>query len=206
MSHKAKLILGTANFGPQAYGQLKEPLSLTQIDILMDRARKYGIKILEGSELYQCDDVLSKQQFELIYKVKHPYSLATILSRLGRSRLLGLMYHHGFDTQSVDINRRGEVDYTGASIYKANQLTGYEQMVEVPLNLEQRQFEMEQYPCKIVRSVFGRGELLKKYSVKECLEYVCKNPTVHGVIIGVDNIKQLDEIMMAWKELDEVKK
>lgn len=200
MSQKPKLILGTANFGLKAYGQLSEPLSMNDISFILDYARKHGISLLESSELYDCDVALGRQEFDLIYKVKHPYNLDRIMEKLGRSSLLGLLYHHGYNTFKQEVRKDARVQYNGASVYHKDQLVGTEGMIEVPLNLENREFENTVYPCKIVRSVFGRGELLKRYTVKECLNYVKHNSTIHGVIVGVDSIKQLEEICRIWNE------
>jgi hypothetical protein len=197
---KAKLILGTANMGVKPYGTLKEQLSLNEINRILDYARANGITTLESSEAYFCDPVL-RANFDLIYKVTHPYSLNRVLNQLGRTHLLGLMYHHGFDTLVNSISPDDRVLYRGASIYDYRQLDGSEDMIEVHLNIENREFEAIRAKCVLARSVFGRGELLKKYSIKECLSYVAKLPNIHGVVVGVDNVAQLKEIVEAWNQL-----
>lgn len=193
-----KLILGTASFGPKAYGLCTEPISLNTIRAIMECAKHGGITTLEGAEAYGCNNVLN-EYFDLIYKVTHPYSLDRVLNNLGRQRLLGLMYHHGYTTKSQSYKQHPNLDYFGASVYNRGQITGQETMVEVPLNLENREFEKVEAPCKLVRSVFGRGELLKKYSVKECLDYVRSIPNIHGVVIGVNTVGELEEILKEWK-------
>ena len=194
---KAKLILGTANMGVKPYGSMTEQMSLNEINRIIDYARANGIKTLESSEAYLCDPVLSLK-FDLIYKVTHPYSIDTIKQNLGRDRFLGLLYHHGYKTRAVDMRHHSGVDYVGSSVYNAGQISPNDEMIEVPLNLDNREFEKVTAPCKLVRSVFGRGELLKKYTIKECLDFVKNNPTVHGVVIGVDNVAQLAEIVSVW--------
>ena len=194
-----KLILGTANWSRRPYGLLKEPLSLNLISQITDFARKNGITTLESAEAYGCDESLGHTSFDLIYKVTHPYNLNRIKEKLGRREFMGLLYHHGQDTRGVSMKQHLEVHYVGSSVYTRGQVDPNDQMVEVPLNLENREFENFVAPCKIVRGVFGRGELLKKYSIKECLDFIKGNKTVHGVVVGVDNIKQLEEILEAWK-------
>jgi hypothetical protein len=193
-----KLILGTANMGPKPYGLQQQAIGFNEVRFILNAAKRYGITMLEGSEAYNCDDALQYGKFDIIYKVTHPYNLNRVLEGLSRTSLLGLMYHHGFETRAQTMTHDPRVTYTGASIYTAGQLSGTEQIVEVPLNIEKRDFESLTAPCKIVRSVFGRGELLKKYSVKDCLDYVKSIPNVHGVIVGVNNVKELDEVMKAW--------
>lgn len=194
-----KLILGTASFGPKPYGEgVTEPISLSDIASILEHAKHGGIKTLEGAEAYKCDAVLTNHFFDLIYKVTHPYSLDRVLESTGRHSLMGLLYHHGYESKSQLPLQHRRISYGGASIYSHKQLTGSEEMVEVPLNLENREFESFTAPCKLVRSVFGRGSLLKKYSVKECLDYVKSVPNVHGVIVGVNSVRELEEILKAW--------
>lgn len=197
---KPKLILGTANFGPKPYGVLEKPLGLVDIRFILEFAKKHGITMLEGSELYGCDELLNDPTFDLIYKVKHPYNLGRVLERTGRKTLMGLMYHHSETTKAQKLHPHPAVGYQGASIYNFKQLLNTEDMVEVPLNLDDRTFEKADYDCKIVRSVFGRGELFKKYSVKECLDYIKGLSNVHGVVIGVDSVGQLEQVLEAWNK------
>jgi hypothetical protein len=193
-----KLILGTAEFGPKAYGTAKEPLTVAEIEKILRLARMGGIKILEGAESYGCDDILKNSYFDVIYKVKHPYNLNRILSSLERQRLTGLLYHHTFDSPAQMPLASNLVDYVGSSVYNYKQVLGREGILEVPLNLEDKTFEKISAPVKLVRSVFGRGELLTKYSVKECLDYVRNNPTVHGIIVGVNSSRELEQILESW--------
>jgi hypothetical protein len=195
---KPKLILGTASFGPVPYGAgVTKRIDLMEIEYILKAAKYGGIDMLEGSELYGCDEVLS-DKFELIYKVKHPYSISKAMVNLKRNRLMGLLYHHHQASKSQDMKHYPNVDYVGASVYDFKQLTGQEEMIEVPLNIEDTRFANITAPCKLVRSVFGRGELLKKYTVKECLAFVKNNPTVQGVIVGVNSLKEMNEVLEAW--------
>jgi hypothetical protein len=200
MAQKPKLILGTASFGPVPYGAgVTKRIDLMEIEYILKAAKYGGIDILEGSELYGCDEVLS-DKFELIYKVKHPYTINKVLRDVKRNRLMGLLYHHSQNSRAQDVKRYPNVDYSGASIYDSKQLTSQEEMIEVPLNIEDIRFANTIVPCKLVRSVFGRGELLKKYSVQECLDFVKNNPTIHGVIVGVNSLKEMNEILEAWNK------
>lgn len=196
-----KLILGTAEFGPVPYGTAKEPISLAEIDGILNLASKAGITILEGSEFYHCDATLQNPKFDVIYKVDSPYSLNRCLHNTGRNHFMGLLYHHhSKDTKAQMPQRDPRISYSGSSVYSHNQILGSEDMIEVPLNIENREFENVTAPVKLVRSVFGRGELLKKYSVKECLDFVRSNPTVHGVIVGVNSKVELEQILKAWTD------
>lgn len=198
---RPKLILGTAEFGPIAYGEGRtEPISLTDIRMILQAAKRGGISILEGAEAYDCDEVLQDLTFDLIYKVRHPYNLGRVLERTGRRELMGLLYHHSEVSRGNDVgNTRCIAGYWGASIYSYKQLNGNETMIEVPLNLENREFENLTAPCKLVRSVFGRGKLLETHTVKECLDYVKSLPNVHGVVVGVNSVRELEQILEAWK-------
>lgn len=196
-----KLILGTAEFGPTPYGHgIKEPVSLNDIRMIMNCAKRGGIEILEGAEAYKCDEVLQDLNFDLIYKVDHPYSLDRVLDRTGRTSLMGLLIHqHDIERKSQSVFPDRRVLYTGSSVYSHKQLLGTEQMIEVPLNMNSREFETSTAPCKLVRSVFGRGQLLQEgRTVKECLDYVKSIKNVHGVIVGVNSVKELEEILKAW--------
>lgn len=194
-----KLILGTAEFSPKAYGDgVTDPVSLNEVRMILNKAKQGGINILEGAEDYHCDEVLQDLRFELIYKVRHPYSLNTILERTQRTSLMGLMYHHWPEQKAFWPAKDPRVMYTGVSVYTHGQVHSHSDMVEVPLNLEDRRFEKLDATCKLARSVFGRGKLLKQYSVKDCLDYVKSLQNVHGVVIGVNSVKELDEVLKAW--------
>lgn len=194
----AKLILGTAEFGPKAYATAKEPLSLNLIRIIMNAAHHYGITTLEGAEDYHCDEVLKDLRFELIYKVRHPYNIHQVLENTGRRNLLGLMYHHWPTDRASQVMKHPALSYTGSSVYTHGQVSSSDEMVEVPLNLENKTFEKMTAPCKLVRSVFNRGELLKTKTVKECLDYVKSLPNIHGVVVGVNSVAELEEIVKQW--------
>lgn len=194
-----KLILGTAEFGPVPYGTAKDPVPLAEIDGILNLAAKGGITILEGSEYYGCDVVLQNPKFDVIYKVDSPYSLDRCLMNTGRNRFMGLLYHHhDAHTKAQMPQKDPRVSYVGSAVYSHSQILGSEDMIQVPLNIDNREFEKVTAPVKIVRSIFGRGELLKKYSVKECLDFVKGNPTVHGVIVGVNSKAELEEVLKAW--------
>src|SRR5437879_4964770 len=100
-----KLILGTAEFNPQyPYGAgVTTPPTLEEIERILNCAHTGGIEILEGAESYHCDELLQDPRFELIYKVRHPYSIERVLHNVNRKRLLGLLYHHKIDTQAQPI-------------------------------------------------------------------------------------------------------
>lgn len=193
-----KLILGTAEFGPKAYGTATEPIPLAEVEKIFRIAYKGGIETLEGAESYKCDTLLQNTAFNVIYKVTHPYNLDGILKRLQRTRLTGLLYHHGFITPSQMPLQDVRIDYRGSSVYSHKQILGSEDIIEVPLNIENTEFEKVGATVKLVRSVFGRGELLKKYSVKDCLDFIKKNSTVHGVVVGVNSGRELEEILKYW--------
>jgi aryl-alcohol dehydrogenase-like predicted oxidoreductase len=194
-----KLILGTASFGPKPYGEgVTEPVPLMEIAKILTCAYKGGIEILEGAESYNCDQMLQDRRFDLIYKVRHPYSIERVLHQTNRLHLMGLLYHHKLDTTAQMPLEHSQVAYRGSSVYAHKQILGSEDIIEVPLNLENREFERTTAKVKLVRSVFGRGKLLEKYSVKECLDFVHDIPNVHGVIVGVNNVRELEEILKHW--------
>jgi hypothetical protein len=196
-----KLILGTASFGPKAYGEgVTEPPTADEIKRILDIAFKGGIRILEGSEAYHCDWVFEDPRFQVIYKVTHPYSIIDVYQKIDPSRLLGLLYHHGHTTAAKSTKKGKGEYYVGSSIYDFEQIVGDEEMIEVPFNIEDVTFKdcLWDVPCKLVRSVFGRGKLLKTHSVKECLDFVKSDPSVHGVIVGVNSVAEIQEIIKAW--------
>lgn len=194
-----KLILGTASLGPIAYGEgIVNPPSSEEVNKILDCAASGGIETLEGAEAYQCDPLLQDTRFNLIYKVTHPYDLNSKLVDLERDYLMGLMYHHSYTSRPQMPLLDARIQYIGASVYDYLQLIGSEGILEVPLNIEDGRFKAITAPCKLARSVFGRGTLLKQYSIKECLDFVKAIPSVHGIVVGVNSTTELEQILKVW--------
>lgn len=183
-----KLILGSAGF-VQPYGEgVTSPPSLNEIIEMLRLARYNDIEVIDTAVAYNCEDILR------IY-AKDFY----IINKAREFTLWGdeLLYHYKQEEEPIS---NPEV-YTGASIYKPNQMNGEESTIQVPFNIQNLSFEPYLYlrrPKIIVRNVFNRGLLLKDYSVKDCLNFVKQFDRIWGVVIGPNSVKELEQILEVW--------
>lgn len=174
-----KLILGTAEFHPEGYAGKACP-SIKEIIRILNLAWEGGIRTLDTAEAYNNKEVLDKY--------------AGGFGRINKSRYEGisncdLQYYHYKETEEP---RQG---ITYASVYTKEQLAGLEHVI-IPFSINNTLFAGPIYKRPpILRSVFDRGRLLEQgYTVKDCLSFVKRYHT-EGVIVGVNSVKELEEIL-----------
>lgn len=180
-----KLILGTAEFG-KAYGEgIKEKPSFSEVRAILKYAITHGIDTLDTADSYGCEYLADYfLPFKVITKTRD-------VAKLGEN----ILYHYLPYESSLPL-------LWGASIYNMEQFDINLRMVQVPYNLEYREFmgTFHKGPLVYVRSIFKRGELLKKgYTVSECLRFVMKQP-VDGIIVGINKLDELKEIIEEWNK------
>lgn len=180
MNKKPFLVLGTAEFG-RVYGEgVTERPSPEEIDMLLNVAWANGIQHLDVADSYGY--TIDPSYFKLLFKsrdLKNP--------------------EHFYHYQPGEPNR----GVKKASVYEVDQLDGLEAAI-IPVNLNNTEFSSVQSawpPLVYIRSPFDRGRLLKQgHTVRDCLEFV-SNISCEGLIIGVNSVKELEEIICIWKEL-----
>ncbi len=194
MSH---LILGCAEFDPYGYGG-KYPIALHEIRSILSLAKEGGITLLDTAESYGCTDVLKTEAKGFCVYTKTRDWRVNL--NWGDNELRGILYHYQPNEALIELPFVHRWVNLGVSVYDKAQLpANTSRILQVPFNIENRTFEgvFDDYRTVFVRSVFGRGNLLEKYSVKECLDFV-KAYRPDGVIVGVNSAKELEKILTAW--------
>jgi hypothetical protein len=193
----SRLILGTAEFAPQGYAGYPA-LSATEIGSILSLAKEGGINILDTADSYDCyADLRLRAKGFCIYTKTRDWKVQL---NWGDNELRGILYHYQNVEAPVELPFVHRWVNLGVSVYNKSQLpANVSRILQVPFNLENREFAecFNDYRTVFVRSVFGRGELLKKYSIKECLDFV-KAYRPDGVIVGVRSTKELEDILTAW--------
>ncbi len=71
-------------------------------------------------------------------------------------------------------------------------------ILQIPFNLGDNTFIecFNTHRTVFVRSIFKRGELIRPYGIKSCLNYV-KLYRPDGIIVGVKSSRELEEIIKA---------
>lgn len=192
-----QLILGTAEFNPEGYTGKPCP-SDKEISAILALAREAGITLLDTAESYGCAYTIKKlAKGFCIYTKTRDWKVQL---DWGQNELRGILYHYEPNEASLDLPFVHRWVNLGVSVYDRAQLpSNTSRILQVPFNIEKREFEdcFEDFRTVFVRSVFGRGELLKKYSVKECLDFV-KSYRADGIIVGASSAKELEQILTAW--------
>ncbi len=194
MSH---LILGTAEFSLTGYAG-KPCLSIGAVRDILKLAKEGGITLLDTAESYGCTDLL--QTFAKGFCIYTKTRDWKVQLDWGDNELRGILYHYQPNEAVKDLPFVHRWVNLGASVYDKAQLpSNTSRILQVPFNIENREFEgvFDDYRTVFVRSVFGRGKLLEKYSVKECLDFV-KAYRPDGVIVGVNSARELEGILTAW--------
>lgn len=192
---KVPLVLGTAEFNPEGYNGVK--VEEEEAVRIFSLAREAGIHLLDTAESYNCHDLIKycAKGFSVYTKTRNwRVNLAW-----GDNELRGILYHYGFLEERRELPFIHRWVNLGASVYLPAQLPDERmRIIQVPFNIDDCRFinVFETYRTVFVRSVFNRGKLLEKYSVKECLDFVQKYRP-DGVIVGVKNVKELEEILKA---------
>lgn len=193
----SQLIIGTAEFSPNGYaGQPYVPLS--EVRSILSLAREAGITLLDTAESYGCVEILRKEAKGFCVYTKTRDWRVNL--NWGDNELRGILYHYQEMEPVIDLPFVHRWVNLGVSVYNKSQLpSNTSRILQIPFNLENRMFAecFDDYRTVFVRSVFGRGELLKKYSVQECLNFV-KAYRPDGVIVGVKTAKELEDILLAW--------
>lgn len=196
-----ELILGTAEFGPKPYGTAKKALSFDEIKAILDLAKARGIRTIDTAISYG----LSKKvkgyingNFSVIDKSRDEKELDDWNGCVHR------LYHCKPDEPIRP--------YLDNSIYTDKQfvdgLMNDVTIFQVPHNLYGGvtgsiiATAVDLGVRVYVRSVFNRGGLLKYFSIEQCLEYALSvHPT--GITVGVNSVKELEEILTAWESIGE---
>lgn len=196
----SRLILGTAEFSPDGYAG-KPAVDVLEVRNIFGLAREAGITMLDTAESYGCH--------ELIKNFARGYSIYTktrdwkVQLAWGDNELRGILYHYGHDEKPVNLPFIHRWVNLGASVYKNEQLPEeVTRIIQVPLSIKNHHFNwvFETYRTVFVRSVFDRGELLKDFTIKQCLNHA-KRFRPDGIIVGVNSAKELDDILVAWDQL-----
>ncbi len=192
-----QLILGCAEFAPEGYAGKPCP-SDKEISSILSLAKEGGITLIDTAESYGCGDTLKRlAKGFCIYTKTRDWKVQL---NWGENELRGILYHYIFAEPLVELPFVHRWVNLGVSVYGKWQLpSNTSRILQVPFNIENREFEevFDDYRTVFVRSVFNRGELLKKYSIKDCLDFV-KAYRPDGIIVGVNSTKELEDILTAW--------
>lgn len=185
--------MGTAEFDPIGYPPGCPPLPIEEIRKIISCAKEGGIDIIDTAERYNCSEMLRDEAkgFCIYTKTKS----WKVRLDWGKNELRGILYHYRIGEPRITFPFIHRWVNLGASVYDREQLPEDKcRILQVPFNIELRTFEdvFDTYRTVFIRSVFGRGELLKKYSVKDCLDFV-RPYRSDGVIVGVRSVKELEE-------------
>lgn len=190
----SQLVLGTAEFGHPDYQHVDE----FEIRKILSCAKEGGINLIDTAESYNCTDFLKKEAHGFcIYTKTRDWKVQL---DWGNNELRGILYHYQPSESIQQLPFVHRWVNLGVSVYDRAQLPDNPlRILQVPLSIENRTFEnvFNIYRTVFVRSVFNRGEALKQYSVKECLDYV-KQFRPDGVIVGVQKASELETILKAW--------
>lgn len=190
------LILGTAEWIPSGYAGKPCP-SEKELRRTLALAKEAGIRMIDTAEGYYCYNRLKKYAKGFcIYTKTRDWQVHL---DWGENELRGILYHYTQEEKPVELPFIHRWINLGVSVYTREQLPENKmRILQVPFNIENKVFEdvFDTYRTVYIRSVFNRGELLKKYSIKDCLKFV-EQYRSDGVIVGVSSAKELEEILKA---------
>ena len=192
-----RLILGTAELNPDGYAGFSQP-SMKEIVKIFACAKEAGINIIDTAESYNCQHIIKELAKGFCIYTKTRDWKVTL--DWGDNELRGILYHYRpgeVETKLPFVHRWVNL---GVSVYDYEQLPeDVNRIIQVPFNWNNRSFEscFNRYRTVFVRSIFDRGELLKKFSVKEVLWWV-KQRRPDGIIVGVKTSRELGEIARAY--------
>jgi aryl-alcohol dehydrogenase-like predicted oxidoreductase len=263
-----RLALGTVQFGlPYGVSCQDANIAVTEADAILDTAWEGGVNTLDTAISYGgCEQVLGEigvEQWRVISKLPEipescrdviswvKKSVVDSLSRLGVTKLCGLLLHHPQQLLSpqgnelyeglVSIREQGKVEKIGISVYGPDELDAiwpsYKfDLVQAPFNILDRRLITSGWLARLsqagteihIRSVFLQGLLLidaisrpEKFNrwqglwnewhkwldnqrltpLQVCLSFAMSPPEIDRVVIGVDSLKQLQEILVCPKNL-----
>jgi len=175
---KPQLILGTAEFGHPNYAPFPTKLQILRI---LNLAWEAGIITLDTADSYNCNDLLSNWA--------QPFSLMVKTRDIDKVKNNNYIYHYQMQEKPIE----GILE---ASVYTEEQMAGLNTVI-IPFNINDTYLAKIYVPEVFMRSVFGNGQLLKEYTVKDCLDFVKRHePT--GIIIGVRSERELEEILKVY--------
>lgn len=169
-----KLCLGTAQFSDD-YGLTKPKLTAEEKQKILRHAWENGIDMVQVASGYGSKEVVESG---LPFKVVKKASDGQRKTLMAMGKALGYSLYHVEDLP----------DESDTTI----------KFVQVPLNLYDQRFAthvvllQDRGIAVHVRSIYLQGKLLKKYSMKMCMEYV-KRFQPDRVVIGVDSLQQLKD-------------
>lgn len=187
------IVLGTAEFNPSGYADIL-PLETNEIRKIFACAKEAGIRLIDTAESYNCHSVIKKYAKGFcIYDKTRDWKVHL---EWGDNEFRGILYHYGLGENKVQFPYIHRWLNLGASVYSEIQLPEPVRILQIPFNIADTRFIecFTTHRTVFIRSVFGRGELLKKYSVKTCLDFV-KGYRSDGVIVGVKHHRELEEIV-----------
>lgn len=193
---KSPLILGTAEFNPDGYNSM-EVVTVPEVKKIFALAREAGINLLDTAESYGCHSLIKDyaKGFSIYTKTRD----WSVNLNWGDNELRGILYHYRFNEERALMPHIHRWVNLGSSVYLKAQLPEeVTRIIQVPFNIKDCSFisVFDTYRTVFVRSVFGRGELLKEYSVKDCLAFVSRYRP-DGIIVGVKSAAELEEILQA---------
>lgn len=190
------LVLGTAEFNPQGYAGRKA-VDVKEISKIFSLAAEAGINLVDTAESYNCQDIIKQNAKGFCIYTKTRDWRVTL--DWGNNELRGILYHYQPYEKAIDFPYIHKWVNLGASVYDIAHLPENKlRILQVPFNIDNTQFQrcFTEYRTVFIRSVFNNGKLLKRYSVKDCLRFVNQYP-VEGIIVGVQSVKELEEILHA---------
>ena len=188
------LILGTAEFDPQGYAD-NGVIDDSEKRKILACAKEGGINMIDTAEGYNCHDYLKKEAkgFSIYTKTRD----WKVNLDWGNNELRGLLYHYKQEEAPVELPFIHRWLNLGVSVYSEAQIPENRlRILQIPFSLSNRKFEgvFDAFRTVFVRSIFNRGELLRRYSVKDCLDFV-KQYRPCGIIVGVKTALELEEIL-----------
>lgn len=195
-----KLILGTANFGQEYNGKL---VSEQEISRILFYCLSNGIRTLDTAAAYNWQ-VPETCKFDVITKIRVGDKIPPIGS------VTGCLVHHIEDFDDLWPKIQGKGYDVGLSVYNSDLPCSVTELdiLQFPHNIEHGYLKhavvswQEDSPKTklVVRSIFGRGELLKRYSVEDCFKCVKHDlGGIWGVVVGVDSLNQLQEVYEGFR-------
>lgn len=190
----SQLILGTAEFGHPDYPQIDRK----EIARILACAKEGGITLIDTAESYNCTEILKAEAKGFcIYTKTRNWKVSL---DWGDNELRGILYHYRPMENRIELPFVHRWVNLGVSVYDKAQLpSNVQRILQIPFNIENREFAevFNDYRTVFVRSVFSRGNLLERYSIKECLDFV-KAYRPDGIIIGVETSEELEMVLKAW--------
>jgi aryl-alcohol dehydrogenase-like predicted oxidoreductase len=215
-----KVGIGTAAFG-MAYGLFRDKeaeVDFTEIRQILRYASKNKIALIDTAFLYRtaypklAKCLGNKAHRKVVYKIPSNHEIEpSDLLRLNKAFRYCLMHHHGevmltnFDDELkhlLEQQKKYKFEKLGVSVYCPQQLDKildkhHFDIVQIPYSINSHDFDLEalkQRGCEVhIRSVFGRGELIRAgVSVEQCLDFVLESiDHIDTILLGVHNEEQL---------------